>query len=485
MNKKKSLYLLFSVVTVVLIVSLVYIFQISKEKITSQIQTNLENQAIVLVKNLNLEEYEKLISNPNSRDYDENYLRIIYPLQEIHSVLKDKNKFVYTVFAKNKKILFGLDTTIHGDSDKDGVEDHSPLFSEYSEATPELKKIMFSFKKVPYMSKSYSDRWGSFVSYYYPLFNKNNFLGYLGIDMNVDVFTKDIELLKSKLIFLFIILEVFVLFLCIALYRSLKLEEIKNQLEKEVEQKNKEIELNQLSKLAALGEFSSVLTHEINNPLQAIGGFAETILAVADLPLNEKSIGKIKDYSGKILQSSSIIQEIIKSTKNLIRNDLSDDFEIKNFSNILKDTEFLFKDKLAKEGIRYENNVPPSVEMACMPSQIQMVFMNLINNSVFSLKNLPENQKFINIKYSEDSDFHYVSFIDGGAPLSKDIQEKIKNKFFSTKKNGEGSGMGLATIRKIIKKHNGDFYYNNKCSTVCFEFKIPKKTSPFVDKKVA
>ena len=52
--------------------------------------------------------------------------------------------------------------------------------------------------------------------------------------------------------------------------------------------------------------------------------------------------------------------------------------------------------------------------------------------------------------------------------------KNIKKKFFSTKKNGEGSGLGLSICRKILIKHNGEFYYNPNYQNTCFEFKVPK-----------
>lgn len=467
MKKIPAIFFISSISITIVVISLIY--YIGREKITNQIKLNLENQAKVMISNINMEDYKKLVLDPTQKDGNQLYKKTVSELKSTHDILKDKDRYVYTLFYRDNKVVFGLDTSDRGDLDQDGVEDHADLFSEYTEIYPEVKANFQKNNIQPVLTEVYTDKWGSFISYYYPIIYKDQFLGYLGIDMKVDVFLKDINELKQYLLMIFTFLSVLSVGGSVLTYMLIKSVEKRHLVEIELRDKEQELEMAQVSKLAVLGEFASMLTHEINNPLQSILGNAEMIDMLAE---NPDEASKVKEFANNIMNSFDKIQDIIKSTKSLIRNDSSDSIEEINLTQVVKNTEPLYLSRIKKLQINYSVEVPDEVKILGYASQLQQVILNMVNNASFAIQNLEE--KWIKIKYSETPEFHIFSVIDSGNGLSEEIQKNIKKKFFSTKKNGEGSGLGLSICRKILFKHSGDFYYNPDCKNTCFEFKIPK-----------
>lgn len=462
-----SIFLLLLFVNVCVIVSL---YKIGTDKISSQMKLNLENQGKILAQQIDFKKYGEFVNNKKSIDGSKEYNSIISSLKKSHEPVKDVNRFVYTLLYKDNKVLFGLDTSEYGDSDSDGVEDHSMLFSEYKDVSEDVKKEFSKTIPQPVLTSVYSDQWGSFVSYYHPLFDNKKFLGFLGIDMNVSVFMKDVQDLKNSLLFNFVILSGISLFVSFLIFILLSKFKDNYYTQLKLQQAQQELEMAQMSKLAALGELSSIITHEINNPLQTIAANAEMI----DLySANDKSFDKIGKLSQNITKASDKILDIIRSTKNLVRNDSQDSLENVSLSEIIKNSEALFVDKLRKNNVQYRLTLPEDIKLYCWSGLIQQVILNSVNNALFAIKDL--DVKWIEIKYSSTQTHHIVSIIDSGFGLSSELQQRIKNRFFSTKKNGEGSGLGLSICRKILTKHGGEFYYNEKYPTnTCFEFKIPK-----------
>lgn len=461
--------LVFTLLICVSIFIVFSLFSIGSEKISAQMKLNLENQGRLLAQQIDLSDYKKLIDDKKSTDGSPFYNKVVKKLKESHDVVKDHNRFVYTLLYQNNKVMFGLDTSDYGDHDVDGVEDHSMLFSEYKDVPEEVKTAFLNNQTSPILTSVYNDQWGSFVSYYHPLIYKGEFLGFLGIDMNVSVFTKDINDLKKSLIITFSILILLSILIGLSIFSLLYKFKNTYNTELKLQQAQQELEMAQMSKLAALGELSSIITHEINNPLQAIAANAEMIELYSS---NPKAISKIGELSKNITNASDKIIEIIKSTKNLVRNESQDSMEEILLMDIVKNSEALFLDKLKKNGIQYRITIPENTKITCLSGLIQQVILNSVNNSIFAIKDL--DVKWIEIKYSSTSTHHLVSIIDSGFGLSSELQQKIKNRFFSTKKNGEGSGLGLSICRKILLKHGGEFYYNSELSNTCFEFKIPK-----------
>ena len=119
------------------------------------------------------------------------------------------------------------------------------------------------------------------------------------------------------------------------------------------------------------------------------------------------------------------------------------------------------------EIIRDYSNIPP---ILCYPDELCQVWTNLIHNSIQAMNN---NGK-ITITINKQNNHAVITISDTGCGIPDEIQHKLFNPFFTTKKSGEGTGLGLDIVKKIIDKHQGTITFNSKVGLgTNFTIRIP------------
>lgn len=104
--------------------------------------------------------------------------------------------------------------------------------------------------------------------------------------------------------------------------------------------------------------------------------------------------------------------------------------------------------KHGTELLRSYEDVPP---VRCMPDELNQVWTNLVHNALQAM----QYKGTLGIGLRRDGQWARVSIQDSGCGIPKDIRERIFDAFFTTKAAGEGTGLGLDIVRKIIEKHGG------------------------------
>ena len=202
--------------------------------------------------------------------------------------------------------------------------------------------------------------------------------------------------------------------------------------------------LQQSEKLAAIGELSTYMAHEIRNPLFAIGGFANSLLR--NTSLDESAQEKIKI----ILQESKRLDGILKNIINFSRPTKSQEREI-NVNRIIMDILQLFRLSCEEQSIKTETHLHHGLALAMGdPELIKQCLINLIKNSIEAM---PSGGS-LTLTTSMSKGFIMIEVGDTGRGIPKDIREKVFNPFFSTKQ-GEGAGLGLAMTKKIVEDMGG------------------------------
>lgn len=126
-----------------------------------------------------------------------------------------------------------------------------------------------------------------------------------------------------------------------------------------------------------------------------------------------------------------------------------------------------------KHGVEIVRNYDPSLpEIFCYPDELQQVWMNLIQNALHAMK----NQGVISIEVCRQDNSIWVEFIDSGLGIPPEILHLIFDMFYTTKKIGEGSGMGLYLVKKIVDKHSGDIRVESEPGRTEFTIVLPIET---------
>ena len=211
-----------------------------------------------------------------------------------------------------------------------------------------------------------------------------------------------------------------------------------------------EEELRRKDRLAALGEMSAGLAHEIRNPLGIIKSSAQV--------LRKSAAGgeEVKELTSFIVEEVDRLDRVVSNFLDFARPRKLNLEEAK-VEDIVERSLHLAEPRLSEGNIKIErdfgDNLPPVKVDSELLSQ---AFLNLIINAIESMSG---GGRFA-IKIRSDWSCVDVSFADTGVGLPEENLGKIFNPFFSTK--DEGSGLGLAIVHRIVEAHNGTITVKSK-----------------------
>lgn len=271
--------------------------------------------------------------------------------------------------------------------------------------------------------------------------------------------------IKYLIFNIFIFLSVVLIIFYVQL---LKFVRLKSRLVLE-EEREKAIQNN---KMVALGEMAAGISHEVKNPLTVILGFSKKLSKISED--NKVDLKKVEYYFKEIHKYGNKIKDIINGLNSIMRKSDHDPFVKTSISSIVKEVLILVVVKANNLFVSIENNISEEqndITINCRPSQIGQVLLNLLTNSIDAIENNEEKWIKINLDVSDKE--IVLSIIDSGNGISQEIQEKIFQSFFTTKKLGKGTGLGLGISKSIIEQHQGELYIDNECPNTKFCIKLP------------
>ncbi|RZW08825.1 MAG: sensor histidine kinase [Rhodobacteraceae bacterium] len=209
-------------------------------------------------------------------------------------------------------------------------------------------------------------------------------------------------------------------------------------------------ELVQAGKLAALGQMSAALSHEINQPLAAVKSYAENAATfldrnrIADARENVKRISKMADrmatLSGHLRNFARRPQETTGPV---------------DLSLVLDDALELMAPRITKAGAIVDR-APGTCESAIVNGgrvRLQQVFVNLISNALDAMEGMAAPK--IAITRTDLDGKIRISVVDSGSGLEVDAAKRAFDPFFTTKSPGKGLGLGLSISYNIVEDFGG------------------------------
>ncbi len=237
-------------------------------------------------------------------------------------------------------------------------------------------------------------------------------------------------------------------------------------------------------KMASVGQLTSGLAHEINNPINFVAGNVSPIKR--DLNEIQELLQQVSVSEETSQEFSQLFNELDALLKGITDgcyqvNELMRDLKtfaipevasmmMANPKEVLLSTVNLVKFNLKD---RIEINVDPTTlpSIMCHPGKLSQVFLNIINNAQQSIT----DKGAITIRCSQSEDFVMLEFSDDGHGIPKDLQGKIFEPFFTTRPVGKGTGLGLAICYAIISDHNGSIKVDSKEGKgAIFTIQLPK-----------
>lgn len=220
-------------------------------------------------------------------------------------------------------------------------------------------------------------------------------------------------------------------------------------------------------KLAAIGQMSAGLAHEINNPLSGI------LLLVKQLQKNNISEEERRTYYQLIEEALLKIQRLIRELLNFSRSS-SLKIEKVSLNEVIKNLLELSAYLLDRERVKVELNLDPALpEIYLDKEKIEQVILNLILNAVQAMEESAE--KRLTIETKGDTKKVYIVVADTGPGVPEEIRSKIFDPFFTTKPPGKGTGLGLSVSVAIVEKHGGRIYLDRSERGAKFVIELPVK----------
>ena len=211
-------------------------------------------------------------------------------------------------------------------------------------------------------------------------------------------------------------------------------------------------QLIQSEKLAGIGILASGVTHEINNPLSGIIGMAE-------IALEEEDPSKNKEYLNDILNCAQRIGEIVKGLKSYSRVAKKEDLSPVDLNEVLEESLKMVRLAIKKTSAEVIKKFQLIEKVQANMGEIQQVFTNLITNA-FQAMDGNGGRLVLSTRSLKDSVEVKVS--DNGNGIPQKYLNQIFDPFFTTKNPGEGTGLGLNIVYRIVTKYGGTIDVESK-----------------------
>ncbi len=220
------------------------------------------------------------------------------------------------------------------------------------------------------------------------------------------------------------------------------------------ERKRLEADLVQSSKLAALGELISGITHELNNPLAAIMGYSQLVLRRIDQSDDSEAAAKLRKSARAIFGESERASKIIRNLLTFARRYKPEKNPV-DVNEVLESTFDLRGYDLRVNNVRVETDYAQGLPLIMADfNQLQQVILNLVNNAVHAMLE-HGGERVIRVRTSQQGPNLVVEFSDTGPGIPEKNIQKIFDPFFTTKEVGKGTGLGLSICFGIVKEHGG------------------------------
>ena len=237
-------------------------------------------------------------------------------------------------------------------------------------------------------------------------------------------------------------------------------QEIENRQRREIELEKR---LRKSKKLAELGVLAAGVAHEIGAPLTVINGQAQRLARRDVIGDDERArLGRIR---GEVERIVEIVRQLMELGRqhNVEKGELALDQLIMNASDLVED-------ELEPRNIRLDIELPsPTPNLLANGQQIVQVLTNLLRNAAQA----PEVNR-IRVRAQQQEHELILWVEDDGPGIPSAHHHKVFDPFFTTKPVGQGSGLGLSMVHRIINDHGGTIgVFDSALGGAGFEITLP------------
>ncbi|MBL7120937.1 MAG: tetratricopeptide repeat protein [Candidatus Marinimicrobia bacterium] len=228
------------------------------------------------------------------------------------------------------------------------------------------------------------------------------------------------------------------------------------------------------ARLASIGVMAAGITHEINQPLNAISVSANSVLYWHRNNPDQLPLFFVEEME-QISKSVDRIDKIIKHMRSVWAHPNNAKKDLIRVSKAIEGALSLVNRQINAHGIFLETDIDlGDVTVLASKIDLEQMILNLVVNAIHSLDESDVNEKKITIKARHDDKKIIVSVSDNGMGFPAQDADRIFDPFFSTKAPEKGMGLGLAIVKKTLDQLQGSILASNvNEGGASFEIQIP------------
>lgn len=227
--------------------------------------------------------------------------------------------------------------------------------------------------------------------------------------------------------------------------------------------------LMQAGKLAAVGQMSAGIAHELNQPLAALrtlSGNTGKFIAHGDYDTAQGNLDRIISLVERM-------GRITGALKSFARNPAAGQRHAAQLADAVDNALFLLETRVAAVAPRIDRDIDAHLVVACDPNRLEQVLVNLIGNALDALKDRRDPR--LSLHAYESGGMAHLTVRDNGPGLSEAAFARLFEPFFTTKPAGEGLGLGLTLSAGILSENGGTLTaINHPDGGACFTVALPK-----------
>lgn len=244
----------------------------------------------------------------------------------------------------------------------------------------------------------------------------------------------------------------------------------------------------QASKLVSLGELTSGVAHEINNPCNYIllnSGILEELQDELNIAIRETLDGTqpqrdiaeiqkdIKHFNTTINEGAIRIRNTVQSLKDYSKKNNTENFLEVDLLEIVSNAAAILNSTIKKSTYHFKIDIDPKTYVYGHFHQLEQVFINIISNACRSLES-KDNRITINCKNLPRESQILISILDEGKGIPANLLSKVTDPFFTTYRTQGGTGLGLSISHQIITKHKGTLkFFSDTGKGTDVQIKLP------------
>jgi C4-dicarboxylate-specific signal transduction histidine kinase len=239
---------------------------------------------------------------------------------------------------------------------------------------------------------------------------------------------------------------------------------------REQELRDKQEQLVQAGKLATLGELTTGVAHELNNPLNNIGLFVGNV--IDQIELGELHRDRVVADLEKAMAQVRKATEIITHLRTFGRP-ASVTLERVDIDEVIERSLSLVQEQLRLRAIEVSLDLCRNgLVVLGNPIQLEQVFINLLTNARDALSDAETRR--LTIASARDGELAQLRVQDTGVGIPAELAPRIFDPFFTTKEVGSGTGLGLSITYSIVQEHGGQITVDGRPGEgAIFEIELP------------